>query len=105
MSFSKEGNTAHYEQEHSGDRIEQVESYGGIAGLQQDQIAVEARGRDASDMPKGYYRSKYFLGSYVVCHARLLRSFCADQLAGHSHEFYYCQRLVCSCSSALDHHQ
>lgn len=62
MSFKNE-HSAHDEIQQHNDDTYRDET---VAGLQQDELAVEARGREASDMPKGYYYSKYFLGSYLV---------------------------------------
>lgn len=59
MSDKDEGSVTHHDDIHKYHDE-------GIAGLQQDEIAVEARGRMAQEMPKGYYRSPRFIGTYLV---------------------------------------
>jgi hypothetical protein len=76
----------------------------GIAGLQQDQIALEARGRSVQEMPKGYYYSPRFLGTYLVSWDSTRRPIPCWLLIGHSSQFHHSEWLFCiGGTSSYDH--
>ena len=90
----------HAHAEHSEIRKDELYRTETVAGLQQDELAIEARGRNASDMPKGYFYSRYFLGSYIVSERFALSMVAAHTMLGNLDELHHSEWLLRSRGSS-----